>query len=57
MSQSSASPPTISPTLSPPVFRWLVLIGLLIAEVLVLTIRFDTGTLDEQTGWWITLFG
>jgi exosortase E/protease (VPEID-CTERM system) len=36
-------------------FRWLVLIGLLIGEVLLLTLRFDTGSLEAESGWWVVL--
>jgi CAAX prenyl protease-like protein len=35
--------------------RWLLLAALLIGEVLLLTLRFDAGTLPEQSGWWADL--
>jgi hypothetical protein len=57
MSHSSASSPTVSAAVSTPLFRWLVLLGLLIGEVLLLTLRFDTGTLRGQSGWWAELLG
>lgn len=50
MSSQSASP-------SPPLLRWFVLVALLLGEVLLLTLRFDTGTLRGQSGWWVELLG
>ncbi len=50
MSGQSAAP-------APPLLRWLVLVALLLGEVLLLTLRFDTGTLRGQSGWWAELLG
>lgn len=55
MSDTSASPPTVSSALPKPAFRWLLLAALPIIEVLLLTLRFDTGTLGGQSGWWVEL--
>ncbi len=38
-----------------PVVRWLGLVCLLIAEIVGLTIAFDSGTLSGQRHWWATL--
>lgn len=55
MSDSSTSSPPFSPSVSLPLLRWLVLVSLLVGEVLLLTFRFDTGSLRGQTGWWAHL--
>ncbi len=57
MSDSSTSSSAVSADVSPPLLRWLVLVSLLIGEVLLLTLRFDTGTLRDQSGWWVVLLG
>ena len=57
MSSQSAAPATVAVAPPPPLLRWLVLVALLIGEVLLLTLRFDTGTLRGQSGWWATLLG
>ncbi|HTU91350.1 MAG TPA: exosortase E/protease, VPEID-CTERM system [Gemmataceae bacterium] len=57
MSHSSAPSPPVSATVPQPLFRWLILIALLIVEVLLLTLRFDTESLDGQSGWWARLLG
>jgi exosortase E/protease (VPEID-CTERM system) len=38
-----------------PLFRWVCLLALLLAEVLALTLRFDTRLLDEKRYWWAHL--
>jgi len=40
-----------------PLARWTALAGLLVAEILLLTIRFDTASLGENTAWWALLLG
>ncbi|MGH7171210.1 MAG: exosortase E/protease, VPEID-CTERM system, partial [Gemmataceae bacterium] len=40
-----------------PLLRWIVLVTLLVGEVLLLTLRFDTGSLRGQSGWWAELLG
>lgn len=57
MSDSSISPPTVSASLPKPAFCWFLLAALPIVEVLLLTLRFDTGTLSGQSGWWAELLG
>ncbi len=37
--------------------RWSAWIALLVAEVLVLSVRFDTGALDGDRRWWAELLG
>jgi exosortase E/protease (VPEID-CTERM system) len=37
--------------------RWACLLALLLAEVLALTLRFDTGSLAGERGWWADLLG
>ncbi|MBY0227979.1 MAG: exosortase E/protease, VPEID-CTERM system [Gemmataceae bacterium] len=53
---------TDAPTLSPalprlPALRWLLLGALLVAELLLLTLRFDTGSLAGLGTWWADLLG
>lgn len=55
MSHSSATSSTASIVLPQPWFRWLVFLSVPMVEVLLLTLRFDTGVLDGQSGWWVTL--
>jgi exosortase E/protease (VPEID-CTERM system) len=57
VSTESVSPPAVSAADAPPWLRWLLLLALLLGEVLLLTLRFDTGTLFEQSGWWAELLG
>jgi exosortase E/protease (VPEID-CTERM system) len=57
MSSQSAVPSPVSIAPAVPWIRWLVLIALLIGEVLLLTLRFDTGALHGQAGWWALLLG
>jgi len=40
-----------------PLARWTALAGLLVAEILLLTVRFDTVSLGENTAWWALLLG
>src|SRR5690242_19725048 len=40
-----------------PPARCACLVALLLAEVLVLTLRFDTASLGKETGWWAQLLG
>ena len=59
----SVAPPVPAGTASPaipaayPVVRWAVLIALLAGEVLFLTLRFDTETLDGNGQWWAAVVG
>lgn len=55
MSQSSAPSAAVSTAVPQPVFGRLVLAALPILEVLLLTLRFDTGVLRGQSGWWAEL--
>jgi exosortase E/protease (VPEID-CTERM system) len=48
---------SVAVSLPTPWPRALVLVGLLVGEVLLLTLRFDTGTLRGQSGWWAELLG
>lgn len=45
------------PVRSLPFLRWGLLSALLLAEVMALTLRFDTGTLANETGLWAWLLG
>ncbi|HWG42144.1 MAG TPA: exosortase E/protease, VPEID-CTERM system [Gemmataceae bacterium] len=54
MCSQTASSPAAAP-LSPLWLRWIVLAGLLLGEVLLLTLRFDSGTMLGQSGWWAAL--
>jgi exosortase E/protease (VPEID-CTERM system) len=40
-----------------PVVRWAGLAALLVAELIALTLRFDTGKLEGQHQWWAELLG
>jgi exosortase E/protease (VPEID-CTERM system) len=40
-----------------PVARWIAMCGLLVGEVVFLTLRFDTETLNGNDGWWAQLLG
>ncbi len=55
VSDSSAPSSAVSSTVPLPLFRWLSLAALLIGEVLLVTLRFDAGTLQGQSGWWAEL--
>lgn len=55
MSHCPAPPLSISAAVSRPLFRLLLLVALPIVEVLLLTLRFDTGALRGQSGWWVEL--
>lgn len=57
MSHSTETPPPLSPSVPPTAIRGLVLAALLIGEVLLLTLRFDTSSLKGQSGWWAVLLG
>ncbi len=54
---------TLAPTLTPtsparlPVLRWLLLGALLAAELVLLSLRFDTKTLLGLDAWWAVLLG
>lgn len=57
MSESSAPSPAVSTAVPQPLFGRLALTALPIVEVLLLTLRFDTGALRGQSGWWVELLG
>jgi exosortase E/protease (VPEID-CTERM system) len=57
MSSQTEAPARVSASPSPTLLHWSVLVALLIIEVLLLTLRFDTGTLRGQSGWWAVLLG
>jgi exosortase E/protease (VPEID-CTERM system) len=40
-----------------PLVRWACLAALLLTEVMLLTLRFDTASLRHETGWWAELLG
>ena len=42
-------------TPSLPLARWIGLAVLLVAEIVLVTLRFDTATLGDDTGWWAVL--
>ena len=42
---------------SMPYARWAFLLTILIAELLALTLRFDTESLRHESGWWAELLG
>lgn len=57
VSESSAPSPAVSAAVPQPWFGRLALAALPIVEVLLLTLRFDTGALRGQSGWWVELLG
>src|SRR5262245_36947708 len=56
MASDLAPPPKDSPP-PLPLVRWICLAVLLIVELLTLTLRFDTVTLEGDTRWWAELLG
>jgi exosortase E/protease (VPEID-CTERM system) len=56
MASDLAPPPKESPP-PLPLVRWTCLAVLLIVELLTLTLRFDTVTLEGDTRWWAELLG
>jgi hypothetical protein len=57
MSSESVSPPVVSTAVAPPWPRWFLLVALLLGEVLLLTLRFDTASLYGRSEWWAELLG
>src|SRR5437773_12389695 len=53
--QTVSQTPSPTSTAGLPFLRWGVLTALLLAQVLYLTLRFDSATLASHGGWWTPL--